>query len=319
MSDVLPVDSCPTAGHEPVLLAETLSGLQADAGGCFLDATFGGGGHARAILEANSGNRLTALDRDPAAEARAEAFGENHPGRFVFRRMDFGDLGSLDEDGFDGILFDLGVSSFQLDEVGRGFSFRSDAPLDMRMDPTTGRSAAEFLEEADEKELIEAVRDFGEERAWRRIVQAIMRARGSGALVRTESFADVVVSAVPAAMRRGRIHPATRTFQGVRIAVNRELDAIRRALPEGFSRLAHGGRMVVISFHSLEDRLVKRFFRSCAGRPDGPNDSRPQDERIAVGTLPFTRPIRPSEGEATRNPRSRSSRLRVLIKNTPQP
>lgn len=312
MSDTVPV--FPPRGHEPVLLAETLEGLQASRGGRFLDATFGGGGHSRAVLDSNPSNHLTALDRDPAAGERARGVASDYPGRFCFHRMDFGDLAELQTDPFDGILFDLGVSSFQLDQEDRGFSFRSDAPLDMRMDPSTGRPAWQFLEEADHEELVEAVRDFGEEKAWKRVVRAIEDARGSDALARTESFADLVVAAVPAAMRRGRIHPATRTFQGVRIAVNRELDAVKRALPEGFSRLAPGGRMVVISFHSLEDRLVKRFFRSCAGRPDGPNDSRPQDERVALADLPFTRPLRPSEEESRRNPRSRSSRLRILVK-----
>ncbi len=314
MFDPVTASAARKDGHEAVLLAETLEALQAGTGGRFLDATFGGGGHSRAVLDSHPANRLTALDRDPAAEERARVFGAEFPGRFTFHRMDFGDLADLEESDFDGILFDLGVSSFQLDETERGFSFRTDAPLDMRMDPDRGRPASRFLEEASEEELVEAVRDFGEERSWRRVVRAIRDARGSGVLERTESFADLVVSAVPAAARRGRIHPATRTFQGVRIAVNRELESVERALPAGFERLAPGGRMVVISFHSLEDRLVKRFFRARAGRPEGANDSRPQDERVALADLPFTRPLRPSEKEIRRNPRSRSSRMRVLIK-----
>lgn len=302
------------AGHEPVLLAESLEGLRATEGGRFLDATFGGGGHARGILEAHPRNRLTALDRDPAAERRAAEFADRFPERFRFLRLDFGDLGELDETGFDGVLFDLGVSSFQLDEPERGFSFREDAPLDMRMDPGTGPPASEFLEAAPEADLVEAVRDFGEERSWRRVVRAIRDARGTGKLSRTVSFADLVASVVPCAPGRSRIHPATRTFQGVRIAVNRELESIRRALPSGFARLAPGGRMVVISFHSLEDRIVKRFFRARAGRPEGADDSRPQDERSAEADLPFVRPRRPSGEEERRNPRARSSRLRLLVK-----
>ncbi|MEM0964688.1 MAG: 16S rRNA (cytosine(1402)-N(4))-methyltransferase RsmH [Verrucomicrobiota bacterium] len=302
-------------GHEPVLLRETLEGLAADRGGKFLDATFGGGGHSRAILSANPANRLMALDRDPSAGERAALFEADFQGRFTFRAMDFGQLEKLEERDFDGILFDLGVSSFQLDEGSRGFSFRMDAPLDMRMDPGSGISASEFLETAEEKELVEAIRDFGEEKFWRRIVQSITDARGTGSLSRTSSFAELIVNAVPAIAKRSRIHPATRTFQGVRIAVNRELDSIQDSLPEAFNRLAPEGRLAVISFHSLEDRLVKRFFRRKAGRPEGANDSRPQDERTVEATLPFSRPTRPSEDEVQANPRSRSSRLRLLVKN----
>tara|TARA_R100000027_G_scaffold67701_1_gene67959 strand:+ start:7661 stop:8614 length:954 start_codon:yes stop_codon:yes gene_type:complete len=302
-------------GHEPVLLQECIEGLNADRGGHFLDATFGGGGHSRAILEAHPDNKLTALDRDPAARDRAEEFATEFPGRFFFHWVDFGDLEELDESGFDGMLFDLGVSSFQLDQIDRGFSFRGDAPLDMRMDPTKGCSAAEFLETASESELVEAIRDFGEEKFWRRIVGAIMKARGGDQLSRTSSVAELIRSAVPGVAARGRLHPATRSFQGIRIAINGELDAVHRALPAGFEKLAPGGRMAVISFHSLEDRIVKRFFRARAGRPVGANDSRTQDERTIEAKLPFTRPMRPDEAEIQRNPRSRSSRLRVLIKN----
>ena len=303
-------------GHEPVLLQESLDGLSASRAGHYLDATFGGGGHSRAILEANPDNRLTALDRDPTAGKRAEAFAEDFPGRFSFHWMDFSELESLENDQFDGILFDLGVSSFQLDEKERGFSFRGDAPLDMRMDPTSGIPASEFLESAPEESLVEAIRDFGEEKFWRRIVRAILDARGGDQLKRTGSTAELIRGAVPAPAARGRLHPATRSFQGIRIFVNRELDAVRSALPAAFSKLTNGGRMVVISFHSLEDRIAKRFFRECAGRPVGGNDSRPQSERVVRATLPVTRPIRPSEAEIKRNPRSRSSRLRVLIKQT---
>ncbi|MGE9290625.1 MAG: 16S rRNA (cytosine(1402)-N(4))-methyltransferase RsmH [Puniceicoccales bacterium] len=309
------VQKAGSSGHVPVLLRECLEGLGVDQGGHYLDATFGGGGHSRAILEANPANRLTALDRDPAARERASQFAEEFPGRFTFHWMDFGDLENIEESNFDGILFDLGVSSFQLDEVDRGFSFRGDAPLDMRMDPTRGLSAAEFLETAPEDSLVEAIRDLGEEKFWRRIVGAILDARGTGKLSRTSTVADLIRSAVPAPAARGRLHPATRSFQGIRIAVNRELDAVRSALPVGFEKLAPGGRMAVISFHSLEDRIVKRFFRARAGRPEGANDSRPQEERTVEAKLPFTRPLRPTEAEIQINPRSRSSRLRVLVKN----
>ena len=304
------------SGHQPVLEAEVLAGLQASEPGEYLDATFGGGGHTRAILRAHPDNRVLGLDRDPEAVARAARLEREEPGRFRFRRMNFGELEELgDRAGFDGILFDLGVSSYQLDRGERGFSFREDAPVDMRMDPTTGRSGAEFLEEADPEEVVRAVRDLGEEPFWRRVVDALLGARGTGQLGRTGTLAELVAGAIPAAARRRlRIHPATRTFQGIRLAVNGELEALERALPASFALLKAGGRLVVISFHSLEDRRVKRFFRAKAGRPVSADDSRPQDERVRLADLPGRQPVRPGSAEEERNPRSRSARLRVLVR-----
>lgn len=299
-------------GHLPVMPVEVMEWLAPEGGGWFVDATFGGGGHSRLLLQANDGVRVWGLDRDPEAATRADKLAADFNGRFTFYRTDFSGTGAFPKGGVTGVLFDLGVSSFQFDEARRGFSFRADAPLDMRMDPTQGRSAAEFLEGSSEEELIEAVRDFGEERYWRRVVHAIQSARGSGVLATTLGLAGVVRAVIPAA--KPGIDPATRTFQGVRVAVNRELRAIEEALPAAFECLEEGGRLVVISFHSLEDRIVKRLFRRWAGRPEHSRDWRSQDERQCRGILPFNRPLRPSALEVQRNPRSRSARLRVIIK-----
>jgi len=316
-------------GHEPVLLRETLSALQVEKGGLFLDATFGGGGHSRAILASNEITSVCALDRDPSAQARAATLKKEFSGRFHFFRINFTELDTLsgkagqvtsseqsqsDFSSFDAALFDLGVSSFQFDQAERGFSFRQDAHLDMRMDPSQGLSAAEFLETAPEEELVRALRDYAEEPSWRRMVRVILENRGNGSLQRTSSFADLVSRSLPGGRKVSRIHPATRIFQGIRIAVNGELTAIEQALPVIFDHLVSGGRLVVISFHSLEDRIVKRFFRRCAGRPEHRNDQSVQDERVVRAMLPHTRPILPSAEERVRNPRSRSAKLRTLIK-----
>jgi 16S rRNA (cytosine1402-N4)-methyltransferase len=221
----------------------------------------------------------------------------------------------LEETGFDGILFDFGLSSFQLDQTERGFSFRFDAPLDMRMNPTAGISAAEFLETADEEGLVRAVRNYGEEKRWRRVVQAIIAARGTGRLQRTGSFAELVAEAVgPTPRGRKAVNPATRTFQGIRVEVNDELSAIERGLPAAFDRLSPGGVLAAISFHSLEDRIVKRFCRKMAGRPEHTNDYRTMDERHVQAKMISTRPILPTEAEIKMNPRSRSARLRAIRK-----
>ena len=299
-------------GHVPVLLRETLAALDPRPGARLLDSTFGGGGHTRALLQAAEGVRVVALDRDPAAAERAIALKEEFGERFQFIPMNFGDLERLEETGFDGILFDFGVSSFQLDCAERGFSFRQDAPLDMRMNPDAGASAAEFLESADEASLVRAVRNYGEEKRWRRVVQSILEARGTGRLQRTESLSALVADAVgPTRGRRG-LHPATRTFQGIRVEVNDELNAIERGLPAAFERLASGGVLAAISFHSLEDRIVKRFCRRMSGRPEHAGDDRTQDQRIVRATMLSTRPVSPGEEEIRANPRSRSSRLRAI-------
>ncbi len=302
------------SGHKSVLLHECVAMLAPREGGAYLDCTFGGGGHSRAILEAAPGVRLTAFDADPEAGPRADAFRATYGERFRFIDGNFESLERAGA-GYDGILMDLGVSSFQLDDAARGFSFRNDAPADMRLDPRRGLSAADFLESASERDLVKAVRDYGEEPAWRRVVRAILDARGTGRLSRTASLAALVESAIP--RKPGpppRLHPATLTFQGVRIFVNDELGVIERALPKAFSALAPGGVLAVISFHSLEDRIVKRYFNEICGRPVDADDSRPQDERVRLAELVTRKPVSPSPGECEANPRSRSAKLRGVRK-----
>jgi 16S rRNA (cytosine1402-N4)-methyltransferase len=298
--------------HTPVLVAELLALLQqnqVDGPAHYLDCTFGGGGHTRALLESDPAARVTALDRDPAAQARASALAAQFPGRLEFHDLPFSRLNELNETSYAGVLFDLGVSSFQLDEAERGFSFRQAAPADMRLDPRTGMPAAQFLEEASRDELVAAVRDAGEEPRWRRVVEAILRSRGTGRLARTDTLADVVASAVGAPP--GRIHPATRTFQGLRIALNAELDELTAALPKAVERLAPGGVLAIISFHSLEDRIAKRFLNRLCGRAEHAGDATPAQLRHARAELLTRRPLGAGELEVAANPRSRSARLRA--------
>ena len=258
---------------------------------------------------------VVAIDQDPEAEERALALKKIYGDRFRFYSMNFADIGQLEERRFDGILFDFGLSSFQLDEGERGFSFRFDAPLDMRMNNREGITASEFLETASEADLIRAVRDYGEERSWRKVVAAILDARGKGILERTQSFAELVESVIPRrAGFKERIHPATRTFQGVRIAINDELKSIEAGLEEGFRRLKVNGVMAAISFHSLEDRIVKRFFRKLSGRPEHRKDDRLQEERQVLGSMIATKAVKADEEEIRANARSRSARMRGIKK-----
>jgi 16S rRNA (cytosine1402-N4)-methyltransferase len=302
-------------GHQPVLRHEVMEFLAPRAGGRFLDCTFGGGGHTRAILTAAADVQVVALDRDPAAAARGALLNEEFAGRFALISRNFGGLGEFDIGSFDGVLFDLGVSSFQFDDASRGFSFREDAPADMRMDPGSGVSVAQWLETATTEMLVRAIRDLGEEKHWRRVVRALEAARGTGLLQRTGSLASVIAEAIPARDRHtARLHPATLSFQGLRIAVNDELGALERGLPAAFERLRRGGVLCVISFHSLEDRMVKQLFRRWCGQPESADDAMPQQFRTRLAEPLTRRPVIPGDAEIAVNPRSRSAKLRALRK-----
>ncbi len=307
------LSNAPMEGHVPVLSQETLTFLDPKGGEVYLDCTFGGGGHTRMILEA-ADTSVVALDQDPQAIERADQFTQEFGDRFQFRRMNFANLENLEEGPFDGILFDFGVSSFQLDQLDRGFSFRGEAPLDMRMNPETGISAADWLASASRRELIQAIRVYGEEKNWRRIVDAIIEARTQSPLKATQDLSELILSCTPARLRfTSKIHPATKTFQGIRIAVNNEIDVIEVGLPAAFKRLKPNGRLCVISFHSLEDRIAKNLFRRWAGRPE-PGDNRPQDMREVKAELLTRRPAVAGDTEVAVNSRSRSAKLRVLRK-----
>ena len=297
--------------HVPVLLEECLTLLAPQDGRAYLDCTFGGGGHTAAILARAPRCTVDAMDRDPAAGERSAELLAAHAGRLRFHSENFRHLDRV-PGLFDGVLMDIGVSSYQLDVPERGFSFRFDAPNDMRMDTRGGRSAAEFLERADRQELVRAVRDYGEEPRWHRVVTAIEQARGTGRLARTGSFAALVAEAAPPAPGPRGPHPATRTFQGVRIAVNDELGALADALPKAFAKLTAGGVLAVISFHSLEDHMVKRYMNGVAGRPVDRDDNTAQDDRVKHADLLTRKAVQPTAAEQERNPRSRSARLRAV-------
>ena len=306
------------AAHVPVLVAEALVALAVRPAGVYVDATFGRGGHSRSILALlGAGGRLIALDRDPAAAAAAAAIADR---RFAFRRAWFselpGVLAAIGVDRVDGVLMDLGVSSPQIDDPARGFSFRADGPLDMRMDPDRGESAAEFVARADVRDLSEVIRDHGEERFAKSIAGAIVAARAREPIVRTRQLAAIVAEAVGARPRRDWSQdPATRTFQALRIHVNRELAELTLALPRAVAALREGGRLVVISFHSLEDRIVKQFF-AAAAKPWG-GDARLARMPLPESALPVPplalvgRAQKTSTAEAAANPRARSAILRA--------
>ncbi|MDR1436352.1 MAG: 16S rRNA (cytosine(1402)-N(4))-methyltransferase RsmH [Puniceicoccales bacterium] len=299
--------------HMPVMLSRVLEAFAGTKCRTFLDGTLGGGGHGLAILEAFPQSRLWAMDVDGEAIGRARPrFGA---GRAQLVNDNFKNLDRLSQKSFDGILLDLGLSSDQLDSAERGFSFRRDGPMDMRMGKNCGtKTAEEFLERATREELVKAVRDYGEEVHWRRVVAAIMASRGSGILGRTGSFAALLRNVLPVD-RRKKIDPLTRTFQGIRIAINGELDALGEALAKAFRALEPGGALAVISFHSLEDRAVKRSFRLWSGMAVDRNDCRCASCRTSFGRMATARPAVPSGEEILRNPRSRSAKLRVFLRN----
>ncbi len=297
--------------HRPVLLDEILAALAVRPDGIYLDGTFGRGGHSRAILAClGPSGRLVALDRDPDAERVARQLADQ---RVSFFRSPFSSLSKVLETArmppLNGMVFDLGVSSPQLDDPERGFSFRSDGPLDMRMDPQAGPSAAEWLATAEEKQITEVIRDYGEERFAKQIAAAIVAARRREPLLRTRQLADLVGEAVRT--REPRQDPATRTFQALRIHLNRELEEVSLMLPQALSHLAPGGRLAVISFHSLEDRIVKRFMQGAA-RPDVPRGLPVRASEMPEPAIKLAgRATKPSQEEIRANPRSRSATLRV--------
>ena len=308
----------PDGSHVPVLLEEAVAALAIKDNGTYVDATFGRGGHSGKILERlGPRGRLLALDRDPAAQAAAATIRDQ---RFRFRHAWFSEppevLDAEAIDTVDGVLLDLGVSSPQIDNPERGFSFRADGPLDMRMDPTRGQTAAEWLARATEGELRGVIGDYGEERFAQQIARAIIAARAHQPIQRTGQLAAIVAKAVGTRGRGDRSQdPATRTFQALRIHTNGELTELSLALERVLPRLALGGRLAIISFHSLEDRPVKQFFRRHAQAYGG--DARLARLAIATRTLPVPplkligRAIRPRDAEIAANPRARSAHLRV--------
>jgi 16S rRNA (cytosine1402-N4)-methyltransferase len=305
--------------HVPVLLDEAVAALAINPDGTYVDATFGRGGHARAILAMlGPSGRLVAVDRDPAAAAAAVPFARDT--RVVFRRAWFSELpdvlAALALAQVDGVLLDLGISSPQIDDAARGFSFRHDGPLDMRMDPSRGESAADFVARASVRELTEVIRDYGEERFAQSIARAVALSREREPIARTRQLAAIVAEAIGARARGDwRQDPATRTFQALRIFVNRELSEVKDALPRIVPLLTEGGRIAVISFHSLEDRIVKRFFARAslpfAGDADAARLPIPTAALPPVALQVVGRAVMPSEAEVARNPRARSAVLRT--------
>jgi 16S rRNA (cytosine1402-N4)-methyltransferase len=306
--------------HVPVLLEEAVAALAVTPDGVYVDGTFGRGGHAQAVLDAlGPQGRLVGLDRDPAAEVAGLALAQRDP-RFAFRRAWFSEIGDVAAEltlpPLAGVLLDLGISSPQIADPDRGFSFRLDGPLDMRMDPSRGESAAQFLARATVRELTEVIRDYGEERFAQSVARAIAAAREGEPLVRTRQLRDLVGQAIGARTRGDWSQdPATRTFQALRIFVNRELSEVSLALPRIVPLLRAGGRLAVISFHSLEDRIVKRFFT----RASQPFAGDPVAARLplAAADVPDAplalvgRAVKPGAAELARNPRARSALLRV--------
>jgi len=288
------------AGHVPILVAEVLELLAVRPGGLWVDGTVGLGGHAEAVLRATAPDgRLLGWDRDTETLERAQATLRPFGDRARLEPGDYREIpGRLAGERADGILLDLGISSAQLDDPERGLSFQADGPLDMRMDRRGGETAADVVNQLPEKRLADLIYAYGEERASRRIARAIVRARGRGPIRTTAELAEIVRRAAPRGSRRG-FHPATRTFQALRIHVNRELDGLGDALAQLAACLAPAGRMAVIAFHSLEDREVKTTFRGLSRRGY---------------TLLTKKPVRPSEIETRSNPRARSARLRALAR-----
>lgn len=300
--------------HRPVLLDQVLDALQIKAGGRYVDGTFGRGGHAAAMLERlGTQGKLLAFDKDPdALDYAAQRFPAES--RLIMHRGSFGNLGTVvSELGWqgrvDGVLLDLGVSSPQLDDAGRGFSFLADGPLDMRMNPQDGISAADWLAGAAERDIAEVLWKYGEERYARRIARSIVKARDEAPIASTSRLAALIAAAVPG--REPKKHPATRSFQAIRIFINQELDDLEAVLPQAVEALAPGGRLAVISFHSLEDRIVKRFIRDQHRGPALPPGLPVMPAGYRPRLKPVGKQIRADKSEVQANPRARSAVLRV--------
>ena len=297
------------AEHVSVLLAESVSALSVRADGSYLDGTFGRGGHSREILSLLSpSGQLMAVDKDPAAEASAKALADDS--RFKFVAGSFADISNFVCDGsLDGILLDLGVSSPQLDDAARGFGFNGDGPLDMRMDTRSGMTAAEWIASAPEQEIADVIKTYGEERFAKRMASAIVKVRVDTPITGTRQLASIIAEANP--KWEPNKHPATRAFQAIRIFINRELEDLELALSSMVDKLVIGGRLVVISFHSLEDRIVKRFMRDQARGVQLPRHVPVVDSDAGKTLNLIGKAIKPSDEEVARNPRSRSAVMRV--------
>ena len=299
--------------HVPVLLKEVLEALGAERGGVFVDGTFGAGGYTRGILAANRKNRVIAIDRDPDAIAGGAALAEKTTGRLALAPGRFGDVEAIvakhEPEGPDGIVLDIGVSSMQLDEPSRGFSFRQNGPLDMRME-REGDSAADIVNTASEAELADIFFHYGEERRARAVARAVVERRRKAPIGTTGEFAELVAGLIRA--EPAGIHPATRVFQALRIAVNDELGELVRALHGAERVLKPGGRLAVVTFHSLEDRIVKQFFAVRTGRAATASRHLPPRQDVRPSFVAVTNgPVGPSDDECARNPRARSAKLRA--------
>jgi len=303
--------------HIPVLRDEIVTALDVQRGGIYIDATFGAGGYTRAIL-AEEKARVLAFDRDPTAIARAKPILDEMAGRLTLVQARFSQLADVARAQniapVDGVVLDIGVSSMQLDEAGRGFSFRADGPLDMRME-CAGESAADLVNHLEEEALADILFRFGEERASRKIARAIVHDRSAQPFTTTLALAQMIARILPG--KPGDIHPATRSFQALRIAVNDEFGELGKALIAAESILKPGGRLAVVTFHSLEDRIVKTFFASRSGRGEAASRRLPGEPEALAPTfsVPKGQPIVPSGQEIERNPRARSSKLRFGIRN----
>lgn len=305
--------------HIPVMLEEVVEALSPADQEVYVDGTFGRGGYSSAFLDA-ADCTVVAIDRDEDAAQRAATLKEKYAERLIFQRGTFGDVSALAKDAghdmVDGFVLDIGVSSPQIDAAARGFSFMQDGPLDMRMDQAQELTAAMIVNQWDEEELADTFYHYGEERKSRRIARVIVEKRSQEPIETTKQLADIVLGAIG---KKEKIHPATRVFQALRIAVNNELEELEKALDAATGLLKEGGRLVVVSFHSLEDRIVKRFIRQRSSSLDGAVSRHTPvvgDTKLPTFSLPCRRAIQPSPAEIDRNPRARSARMRVAVRTS---